>query len=860
MQSTTSTPAQRSAQLPATQFALGWWRRWWRKQTPSRQDRFVTLGPLFAVFLFLAAVVAAFGYLRIEEMDREQEAVRRDVEYAQQRLRLRLIERQEQLMRLGRDVSNKEIEAEEFVSQAEALVNQYPELRAVSWVDARRRVRLSYASPSAGQSTVRGAGDQIKSGETEASYALARDIKQPVYSRPIISENDTRYKTGTLQLHVPMNEQGRFAGVIVGEYALDGLLRFGVPTEVSAKYAVALLDDQGQLLAGGLPPQRSKAARLLPWTDAAPEYEVPVSPVGNGLLIRAQSYRASLGVIGSGFFWLVSALSVLTVWMLLGTWRHTRRRVQAQEALITETNFRRAMENSMLTGMRALDLQGRITYVNPAFCQMTGWEEQELVGLVAPFPYWPEKDRELLSARLEDELKGRSTPGGFEVRVKRKNGSIFDARMYVSPLIDPRGQQAGWMTSMTDITEPKRIREELSNSYERFTTVLEGLDAAVSVAPLGSEEMLFANKMYRAWFGAHVMGHMNLIALAGVPATNPSNDALDAVDGLAGLPTDSLTAAMTENAEIFITELGKWLEVRSRYLTWVDGRLAQMVIATDITPRRRAEEQSALQAERAQSASRLITMGEMASSVAHELNQPLTAINNYCNGMVTRIQRQTISTEELLVALDKTGRQAHRAGQIIQRIRSFVKRSEPNRSMSDVATMVSNALELADIELRRHHVRLSHYSAARLPNIMVDPILIEQVLINLMKNAAESIEQAKRPNSRRTVELRVVPKQIDQQSYVEFSIVDSGKGLSEEVSTRLYEAFYSTKAEGMGIGLKLCRSIVESHQGRLDAENLYNGKEVVGCRFTFWLPVNPLLAVSSTAAEPAGVKDRKSTL
>lgn len=514
----------------------------------------------------------------------------------------------------------------------------------------------------------------------------------------------------------------------------------------------------------------------------------------------------------------------------------------------------------MLTGMRALDLQGRITYVNPAFCQMTGWEEQELVGLVAPFPYWPEKDRELLSARLEDELKGRSTPGGFEVRVKRKNGSIFDARMYVSPLIDPRGQQAGWMTSMTDITEPKRIREELSNSYERFTTVLEGLDAAVSVAPLGSEEMLFANKMYRAWFGAHVMGHMNLIALAGVPAANPSNDALDAVDGLAGLPTDSLTAAMTENAEIFITELGKWLEVRSRYLTWVDGRLAQMVIATDITPRRRAEEQSALQAERAQSASRLITMGEMASSVAHELNQPLTAINNYCNGMVTRIQRQTISTEELLVALDKTGRQAHRAGQIIQRIRSFVKRSEPNRSMSDVATMVSNALELADIELRRHHVRLSHYSAARLPNIMVDPILIEQVLINLMKNAAESIEQAKRPNSRRTVELRVVPKQIDQQSYVEFSIVDSGKGLSEEVSTRLYEAFYSTKAEGMGIGLKLCRSIVESHQGRLDAENLYNGKEVVGCRFTFWLPVNPLLAVSSTAAEPAGVKDRKSTL
>jgi C4-dicarboxylate-specific signal transduction histidine kinase len=129
--------------------------------------------------------------------------------------------------------------------------------------------------------------------------------------------------------------------------------------------------------------------------------------------------------------------------------------------------------------------------------------------------------------------------------------------------------------------------------------------------------------------------------------------------------------------------------VRSRYLNWVDGRLAQMVIATDITPRRHAEEQAAAQAERAQSASRLITMGEMASSVAHELNQPLTAINNYCNGMVSRIKGKQINEEDLLAALDKTARQAQRAGQIIQRIRSFVKRSEPNRTPSDVATMVN---------------------------------------------------------------------------------------------------------------------------------------------------------------------------
>ena len=850
-------PAPTPSAGPPGSAPLARWRHWWRKQSPTRQDRFITLGPLLAVILFLAAVIAAFGYLRIEEIDREQQAVKRDVEYAQQRLRLRLLERQEQLMRLGRDVSNKDVDTEEFIAQAESLVNQYPELLAVTWVDARRRVLSSYVSPSANASQMLAAGEQLKRGEAENTFGLARDLRQPVYSRPLTVKNDASYNALSLQLHVPLDDQGKFDGVIMGEYAIDGLLRFGVPNDVTAKYAVALLDDQGNVLAGNLPPARNTAAKLLPWSDEAQQYEIPVSPIGNGLLLKAQGYRASLGVVGSGFFWLVSALSALTVWMLLGTWRHTRRRVQAQEALISETNFRRAMENSMLTGMRVLDLQGRITYVNPAFCQMTGLTERELVGRTPPFPHWPEAERDTSMARLDDELHGRTPPGGFEVRVKRKNGQIFDARMYVSPLIDPRGQQTGWITSMTDITEPKRIREELSASYERFTTVLEGLDAAVSVAPLGSQELLFANKLYRSWFGGEVSGHMNLIAQAGVPAAAPTEDALDAVDGMAGFPTNTLTDAQTANAEIFISELSKWLEVRSRYLTWVDGRLAQMVIATDITPRRHAEEQAALQVERAQSASRLITMGEMASSVAHELNQPLTAINNYCNGMVSRIKGRQISNEDLLIALEKTARQAHRAGKIIQRIRSFDKRSEPNRSSADVTTLVSNAMELAGIELRRHNVRLSHYIAARLPPVMVDPILIEQVLINLMKNGAESIAQARRPTARRSVELRAVPKTIDDQSVVEFSVLDSGKGLSPEVMGRLYEAFYSTKAEGMGIGLKLCRSIVESHQGRMQAENLYNGDEVVGCRFTFWIPVTPLLFPITAAAEapsaPTGI-------
>jgi C4-dicarboxylate-specific signal transduction histidine kinase len=367
----------------------------------------------------------------------------------------------------------------------------------------------------------------------------------------------------------------------------------------------------------------------------------------------------------------------------------------------------------------------------------------------------------------------------------------------------------------------------------------------VSVAPLGSQELVFANKLYRLWFGSDTAGHLGMVAQAGAPISQTRAEELDDVDPFAGLPIDQLTTAQPASNEIFVSELDKWLEVRSRYLTWVDGRLAQLVIATDITPRRSAEDLAAAQADRAQAASRLITMGEMASSVAHELNQPLTAIANYCNGMMSRIKDQQIDSDALLAALDKTSKQAQRAGQIIQRIRTFVKRSEPNRTMADVTTMVSEAVELAGIELRRRNVRLNHYVAARLPMLRVDPILIEQVLVNLLKNAAEAIDLANRPLARRNVELRVLPRIIDGQGVVDFSVQDSGMGLRPEVMDRLYEAFFSTKPEGMGIGLNLCRTIVESHRGRMQAENIYNGPDVVGCRFSFWIPV--LDAIDSIA-------------
>jgi PAS domain S-box-containing protein len=661
--------------------------------------------------------------------------------------------------------------------------------------------------------------------EAEATFRAARDTRSPAYSRAFADATGA----AVFQLHIPLIEQGLFAGTLITEYSVEALVRHFVPADVAQRHMISIVDERQVQLAATvttLPGQGSRRAPIV--SDA------PLTPALNGLLLRGQGWRTSIGLISNTLFWMVLALSVLTVWMLLGTWRHMRRRAQIQGALVQETNFRRAMENSMPTGMRAMDLDGRITYVNAAFCQMTGFTQGELVGRLPPYPYWPPDRIEENGRLLQQELHGRSPSGGIEVKVMRKDGSLFDARMYISPLIDPKGQQTGWMTSVTNITEAKRIRDQLSASHERFTTVLEGLDAAVSVLSVQQGELLFANRSYRLWFGGDARGHQQMAG----SVNELHYGAEDDFDPLSGLPTHALTESGASPREVYVEPLQKWFDVRARYLQWTDGRLAQMLIATDITARLRAEEQAAAQAEKAQMTSRLVTMGEMASSVAHELNQPLTAITNYCNGMVSRVRAETIARDDLVAALQKTARQAERAGQIIRRIRAFVKRSEPQRQPAQAGQIIDDAVDLAGIELRRRNVAIHTYVAQRLPLIMADPILIEQVVLNLLKNAAEAIDSAQLPPARRHIELRVVPRHTpDEGGVIEFSVTDMGPGIPDEAIGRLYEAFFSTKAEGLGIGLSLCRSIVESHRGRMKAQNLYNGESIVGCRFAFTLPV-----------------------
>ncbi len=483
----------------------------------------------------------------------------------------------------------------------------------------------------------------------------------------------------------------------------------------------------------------------------------------------------------------------------------------AEQTLASETAFRRAMEDSIWTGMRAIDTEGRITYVNPAMCRLTGFDEGELLGLLPPYPYWSPEDYETNLRQINAIIRNEVRPETRILhRIRRRDGSVIDVAMHASPLIDARGQQTGWMSSFADITEPIRIRMELAEAHERFTTVLNELGAAVSVAPLsetvgcqpGDEPLLFANRQYRALFGTSATVHHELLADA---------------------PLDRDWIA----EEVYIAAVERWYEVRSRRILWVDGQPVRLVVANDVTASRQARELEEQQIEQLQQTSRLVTMGEMASSIAHELNQPLAAISNYTSGLASRLKRDAGPggvRPDVLDALHKTAHQAQRAAAVIRRIRGFVKRSEPERRQVQVSSIVADALGLAEIAAKRSRVAIKLRLAPDLPELHADPILIEQVLINLLKNAIDAMQDQARRELTLTIE--------GEPGLIRFAVADIGPGLPQEVLSRLFEPFFTTKPDGMGIGLNICRSVIESHGGRLWVEP----NQPVGSVFRFVLP------------------------
>lgn len=245
----------------------------------------------------------------------------------------------------------------------------------------------------------------------------------------------------------------------------------------------------------------------------------------------------------------------------------------------------------------------------------------------------------------------------------------------------------------------------------------------------------------------------------------------------------------------------------------------------DLTERRAQERQlQELQAELVH-VSRLTAMGEMASSLAHELNQPLSAIASYMKGSVTLLSAETPDLDKLRSALDRAGDQALRAGDIIKRLREFVAKGETEHSLEDPAKIMEEASALALVGVKDHDVRVDLRLTRDAGPVVVDKIQIQQVALNLIRNAVDAMVEA--PRRELAIEVRA-----EDEDTVRISVADTGPGLDPQIRERLFQPFMTTKANGMGVGLSICRTIIEAHGGRIWAEDNVTG----GATFHFTLP------------------------
>jgi len=252
-----------------------------------------------------------------------------------------------------------------------------------------------------------------------------------------------------------------------------------------------------------------------------------------------------------------------------------------------------------------------------------------------------------------------------------------------------------------------------------------------------------------------------------------------------------------------------------------DGRqTGWMSSIIDATEEKNAEERERLQHERLQTAARLSTMGEMASSLAHELNQPLGAIASYLAGSLNVIERGGASAEELGPALTKASQQAQRAGQVIRRVHEFVRKREPQKVALDVGQLLEECRALVELQARRSGTRVSVEVEPGLPAIVGDAVMLEQVVLNLTRNAIEAMAEV--DSARRIL---VIAARRCEGGGACISVRDRGIGIPEDVAEQIFSPFFTTKAEGMGMGLSICRSIVEANGGRLAFERHDLGTE-----------------------------------
>jgi two-component system sensor histidine kinase DctS len=262
----------------------------------------------------------------------------------------------------------------------------------------------------------------------------------------------------------------------------------------------------------------------------------------------------------------------------------------------------------------------------------------------------------------------------------------------------------------------------------------------------------------------------------------------------------------------------------------------------DISEQRRVEEMSRASQDRLQATARLAMVGEMASLLSHELNQPLAAISSYATGSLNLLEDAGASTAplgaDLQLALRRISEQAERAGKVIKSVHDFVRRRDQVRECVAPRALLDAIMPLVSLQARKLHVRVMIQVDESCSTVLCDRTMVEQVLLNLCRNGMQAMREVNTLSDReRVLSLRVMPTD---DRWIMFSVTDHGVGISVEIADKLFTPFFTTKAEGMGLGLSLCRTVIEQHGGFLGHTPALAG----GTVFSFTLP-------ASLAGEPA---------
>jgi two-component system sensor kinase FixL len=452
-------------------------------------------------------------------------------------------------------------------------------------------------------------------------------------------------------------------------------------------------------------------------------------------------------------------------------------------------------------------LEGIVTDWNRGAETIFGYSAEEMIGkpIAILLPPGHENEESEILARLKTGERIEH----FETRRRRKDGEIIDVALTASPLRDASGRLVGASKVARDITAAKHSQTALAEREAHLQSVLDTVPDAMIVIDTQGIMQSFSATAERlfGYTAAQAIGE-NVKILMPPPYREQHDDYIGRYlttgeRRIIGLRR--IVVGRRKDGSTFPMELSVG-EMRSGDRRFFTG------FVRDLTERQETEQRLQELQKELIHMSRFTALGEMASTLAHELNQPLTAVANYLKGGRRLLEAgQSNNIPMAREAMERAAEQALRAGQIIRRLREFVARGESERQVENLAKLIEEASALALVGAKETGVRVSFAFDPRVEFVLADRIQIQQVLLNLMRNAVEAMQEMPKR------ELNVSTHQLDKET-VQVDVADTGPGIASDIADQLFQPFITTKRHGMGVGLSISRTIIESHGGRLWAE------------------------------------------